>query len=196
MARLVPMKDEKQTCSPKALYDFEQVTDGMAIVVEFKLQGGCIASQWWVTGLNAMGDVALLLQMQLGLQGLDEQEAAKSCQEILSSVVALAKSSASAGGLNSPLVLPPTWSKAQFALAHLRLLSVAGVINNSGGELAQATALQYQLCNALGVTKQVEVMAEFLGVPVSTVRRRLAKARDLGYLQKRRQSKSEGGSIG
>jgi hypothetical protein len=190
------MKDEKQTCSPKALYDFELVTNGMAIVVEFKMFGGGIASQWWVTGLNSTGDVALLLQMQLGLSGNSEEDATMSCEEILPSVVALAKSSASAGGLNSPLVLPPTWSKAQFALAHLRLLGVAGVINNSGGELAQATALQYQLCNALGITKQVELMAEFLGVPVSTVRRRLAKARDLGYLQKRRQSKSEGGSNG
>ena len=174
------MENEKQTCSPKALYDFEQVTEGMAIVVEFKLQGGGIASQWWVTGLNAMGDVALLLQMQLELAGNSEEEATISCEQILPSVVALARSSASAGGLSSPLVLPPTWSKSQFALAHLRLLSVAGVINNSGGELAQATALQYQLCNALGITKQVELMAEFLRVPVSTVRRRLAKARDLG----------------
>ena len=195
MTRLVPMENKMEGRSPTA-HDIELVVEDMAIVVELKVIDGVVASQWWVTGLTEKGSVALLLQLQLGLAGKDEASARNSCQVLMPVIVQLAKSSASAGGLNVPLVLPHAWNKSQFALAHLRLLDVAGVIKNSSVELAQQTALQYQLANALGVTKQVELLAEHLGVPVSTVRRRLAKARDQGFLSKKRDLKKAGSTNG
>ena len=187
------MENKKKSRSLTAS-DIELVLEDIAIVAELKVVDGVVASQWWVTGLTKRGTLALLLQLQLGLEGKDEAEARAACEALVPTISKLAKSSASAGGLNAPLVLPHALRKEQFALTHLQLLDVAGVIKNASVELAQQTALQYQLCNALGVTKKVELLAEFLAVPVSTVRRRLARARDLGFLVKKIDSKKTGDS--
>lgn len=190
------MKRSKDKYSLLAKQDFEVVVDSMAITVEFKEIGEVMASQWWITGITKKGRIALFLQLQISLKSRTEDSAINECKRILPIVKSLAVTAKLSGGLSSPMSQTPNLDRSNLAKCHMRLLDVAGVFQNQAMDLAHETALRYELCNALGVSRQVELMAEYLAVPVSTVQRRLAKARDVGYLPKKIASPKNGGSRG
>jgi hypothetical protein len=190
------MQSSKDKYSLLAKQDFEVVVDSMAITVEFKKIGEVMASQWWVTGITKKGRVALFLQLQLSLKSRTEDSAISECKRILPIVKSLAVTAKMSGGLSSPINQAPNLDRSNLAKCHLRLLDVAGIFQNQAMDLAHETALRYELCNALGVSRQVELIAAYLAVPVSTVQRRLAKARDVGYLPKKISLPKNGGSRG
>jgi len=182
------MNKFKQARSPRALYDFELIEGNIVAVVELKQIDGVMASYWWVSGLTEGGNVSLLLQLQTGLTALGEREALVECQQMDKMVIELSRNSAKAGGLKTALVLPEAINRTAFAMAHMRLLDEASLLGDRRSELSTRTARQYELCKSFGITTVVQVISDFENVPISTIRRRLSKARDLGFIIKIRKS--------
>jgi DNA-binding transcriptional ArsR family regulator len=104
-------------------------------------------------------------------------------------ILKLARKSAIAGGLKSALTLPEALDRTAFALAHLRLLDEASLLGDRQAELSVRTSRQYELCKSFGITTAVQLISDFEQVPISTIRRRLSKARDLGLIIKTRKSR-------
>ena len=102
-------------------------------------------------------------------------------------ILDLARNSAVAGGLKTALVLPDAINRLAFARAHMRLLDQAFLLGSANSALSVRTSRQYELCRSFGVTSAVQFIADFENVPISTIRRRLSKARDLGYIPKTRE---------
>jgi len=185
-ATLVPMNKLNQARSPRALYDLELIEGTVVAVVELKRIEGVMASHWWVSGLTEDGKASLLLQLQTGLTSLNEKGALVECQQMKPIILKLAKKSALAGGLKSALVLPEASDRTAFALAHMRLLEQASLLGDRQSELSVRTSRQYELCKSFGITSAVQFISDFEQVPISTIRRRLAKARDRGFIKKTR----------
>jgi hypothetical protein len=185
------MNKLNQARSPRALYDLELIEGTVVGVVELKRVEGVMASHWWVSGLTEGGNASLLLQLQTGLTSLNEKEALAECQAMKPIILKLARKSAIAGGLKSALVLPEAVDRTAFALAHLRLLEQASLLGDRQSELSVRTSRQYELCKSFGITTAVQLISEFEQVPISTIRRRLSKARDLGLIIKTRKSRAD-----
>jgi DNA-binding transcriptional ArsR family regulator len=183
------MNKLKQARSPRALYDLELIEGTVVAVVELKRVEGVMASHWWVSGLTEGGNASLLLQLQTGLTSLDEKGALEECQQMKPIILKLARKSAIAGGLKSALTLPEALDRTAFALAHLRLLDEASLLGDRQAELSVRTSRQYELCKSFGITTAVQLISDFEQVPISTIRRRLSKARDLGLIIKTRKSR-------
>lgn len=180
------MQKIKQVSSPRALYDLELIEGSVVAVVELKLIEGVMVSHWWVSGLTSNQNISLLLQLQTGLKSSNEKDALVECKQIKPLILELARNSASAGGLKTALVLPDAMNRIAFARAHMRLLDQAFLLGSASSELSVRTSRQYELCRSFGVTSAVQFIADFEEVPISTIRRRLSKARDLGYIAKTR----------
>jgi hypothetical protein len=185
------MNKLNQARSPRALYDLELIEGTVVGVVELKRVEGVMASHWWVSGLTEGGNASLLLQLQTGLTSLNEKEALAECQAMKPIILKLARKSAIAGGLKSALVLPEALDRTAFALAHMRLLEQASLLGDRQSELSVRTSRQYELCKSFGITTAVQLISEFEQVPISTIRRRLSKARDLGLIIKTRKSRAD-----
>lgn len=180
------MNKLNQARSPRALYDLELIEGTVVGVVELKRVEGVMASHWWVSGLTEGGNASLLLQLQTGLTSQNEKEALAECQAMKPMILKLARKSAIAGGLKSALVLPEAVDRTAFALAHMRLLEQASLLGDRQSELSVRTSRQYELCKSFGITTAVQLISDFEEVPISTIRRRLSKARDMGLIKKTR----------
>ncbi len=168
--------------------DFIWSSSGLVLTGEFKSVSGQMQVECVITGLTDAGSLAVLLQTRFAIPCANEKEAIAFCntkkQELLSFYL----------GLNAKLGLalsPNTdiFERESICAVHL----IAHMESFSNAELNVRTLRQYQLCKSLGITKYVEFLSRLENVPISTIRKRLDKCRELGMLPvQNRTNKSRG----
>lgn len=173
----------------KFLFDVSFTEGDVVGVAEVKIQHGRAVSYWWLSGLTSDNRLSLLLQVQIGVSGITGIEAEKNAHQFIKPLVAIAKTSALAGGIKAELMLPEVSKRQDFALGNLALIEQLGLLGDSKSELYVRTARQYQLCESFGVTNSVETLSAFEEVPTTTIRKRIERARELGLLERRRDKK-------
>jgi hypothetical protein len=174
-----------QVLSNKQPVDFVFTSGEIAALVEVKTSGGSPVTSWWVAGPTRLGSTVLLLHMQIALTGETDMDVFEECKKHAKKIIDLSKVSALAGGLREPAL--STDAATREMLADM-MLKVLGSLNraDASNSLAKSTAQNYELAKSFDITKVVEFVARFEQVPVTTIQRRLASARDSGFIQKQR----------
>jgi hypothetical protein len=187
------MKRINQVSSPTAVFSFDFQNAQMVGLATLAIdQSGYFAAQWWVTGVVSSGQVRLLTEGQCSLPGVDLEYAVAELEGLADYILRIARLSASANGLNATEETSTPAFRGELAKFHIRELTNSGLIPRPGSELSYRTARQYEICKSLGVTNLVELIADYEMVPVSTIRRRIAKSRDIGLIPKTRTLTTDG----
>lgn len=174
-----------------ARFDYQAVDDGKVATVELKRGDSAITSYWWVTGLNAAGELVNLYQMQLALPSLPEESINLLIEAMLKDYAfPLAHIASRTKGHQEVVQIFDPRFREKLALAHLEIHDELENLGDSSDSVLTRSARQYQLVESLGVGKLVEVLATFEGVSIHTMRRRLERARNEGLIAKRRDEKS------
>jgi hypothetical protein len=164
--------------------DFEFSMGKNFATVEVKMSSGTALSVWTVSGQTPDHGPRMLLQMQIGLATHNEVAQFAECKKLAKLVFTLSEHSALGGGLSAPTLMLETERRIRVALIHFQELDSRGLLTSSES-LNVRTSRQHELCKSFGIAKSVEFLAEYEGVPLSTIQRRLAKARDAGLIAKR-----------
>lgn len=158
----------------------------MVAIVEVRRDGPTYRALWWVAGLTDEGRLAIGYQAQFALPISNPLEAELHLGSVAPSIFGITKASLSAGGVKPiPLMDGPEITKA-LAAEFLNVFESEKLFETKGLELNVSTGLQYEFCQLLKVSKPVEFMAEYLNLPVTTVRQRITWARNKGVLPKMR----------
>jgi hypothetical protein len=139
---------------------------------------------WWVSGPGHKGMIRLLLEIQMQLSGEILEEAMSVAKGMVEPhILRLAKLSSIAGGMR---VLAPENDAAlrlQLAEKHIHFHKRTEGFYVEGEANAETVQL-YFLAKGFGVKSPVNYVAKYLDVPISTITRRLARARDEGLIPK------------
>lgn len=142
-------------------------------------------SNWWASGITNEGELRLLAAFELPLHLADEPEALEECVRIYqSSVSALLEQAEQTDGLPEPRFPPPVEVRRELALLHLQLHQERGTLGELASAKSERAALQFQLIKSFGYSAATPLMAEYEGVPKTTIAKRLWLARDTGILPK------------
>jgi hypothetical protein len=171
----------------KSRFDIEYVGKDVVGICEIKMRGGTASCYWWLSGLTTSGNVSLILQLQTSLPAKTQKIALEQAQDLLRPLLKVAKLALAGRGLRADLLLPELSRRKAFAIAHLRLLDSVGLLGDNEDGIYVRTSREYQLCESLGVTNVVETIAEFEGVPLSTIRKRIQRSREAGILERKRE---------
>lgn len=167
-------------------FDVAFATDQYVGVVEVIKSEEGVKTQWWVSGFSASEKFGLLLQLQIALAEDSESGSQLRIRELVPTILALAKGSASVGGIDAPFIAPEPQVRKMIVLEHLAIAATSRIFDRAAYDLMQLTAFEYSLCTSFGLKTQIDTLAEFHGLPVSTISRRVARARDLGLISKPR----------
>lgn len=168
-------------------FDIEYAGKEIVGVCELKTRGGTVSCYWWLSGLTSSGNASLVLQIQTSLPAKNQKNAIEQASGLLRPLLKIAKVSLESRGLKADLLLPELSERRAFAIAHLRLMNSVGLLGSTEDGIYVKTSRQYQLCESLGVSNVVETIAEFEGVPLSTVRKRIQRSREAGILERKRE---------
>lgn len=171
----VPVKDFR--------FDLLQRVGGNVVTVELKKQPDGFDSYWWITGLNASQRLVTLLQMQVYVPGQNESDVITKCEQILAEhAMPIASLAASSNGqmMMQPLLSPEFRSK--LLSAHMTLHEQGGSLGAEDEGIVLRVARQHQLATSLGATSVHEFIAAYDSIPVSTVKKRLERARVAGLI--------------
>lgn len=170
----------------KRVFDFSQVEDGRITTAEFKRTEGGYASYWWVSGLNASGELVLLVELQLSLpnnESSPEEIGLEVYQRHVSPIAEMASR------VLDPMSLTPVYEPS-FRIAllteHLRQHRDIGNYSDETDGVVASLAKQYQLASTFGLSTAIEYLAEWNKVPVSTIKKRLERARLQGLVRRKR----------
>jgi hypothetical protein len=153
-----------------------------------------VSADFWISGRTWRGNMALVMRLQLGLEGIRNLgDAEAHCHEFWdTSLRGWAFGSALVEGvpnLQSQVDLQTRTFIAQTHLwAHERMGSFNDPIDRR--EMRRA-ALMYQLVTGFGLKTPMKLIQELEQVPMTTVSQRLTMARNSGMLQKRREATSQ-----
>ena len=181
-----------QGVSPRATKHLEFIDRELVAVVQMQELGKGIQCHWTISGVSESGEALLVLELKVSLQSRSEVETQRECAKSANTLFQIARSSLAAGGLVPSAGEPEGGGRAQLALVHMGVMDGIELLGDRTSRLSVRTSRQYSLCKSFGLTSIVKLMAQFEGVPITTVQRRLAKARNLGLIEKR---KSEGISL-
>jgi hypothetical protein len=171
----------------KSRFDIEYVGKDIVGICELKMRGDTVSCYWWLSGLTKSGNASLILQLQTSLPAKTQKIALEQARGLLRPLLKVATVSLESKGLKADLLLPELSERRAFAIAHLRLMNSVGLLGTDEDGIYVRTSRQYQLCESLGVTNVVEAIAEFEGVPLSTVRKRIQRSREAGILERKRE---------
>jgi hypothetical protein len=171
----------------KSRFDIEYAGKDIVGICELKMRGGTVSCYWWLSGLTKSGRASLILQLQTSLPAKTQKIALEQARGLLRPLLKVATVSLESRGLTADLVLPELSERRAFAIAHLRLMNSVGLLGTDEDGIYVRTSRQYQLCESLGVTNVVDAIAEFEGVPLSTVRKRIQRSREAGILERKRE---------
>jgi hypothetical protein len=167
-------------------YDFFATDQGFVTTAEFKNSSGPTTSYWWTTGLNNANQLTLLAELQIVLP-VQEREAQGLAEEVYKAhVLPLAQL---ASGLASIVLLTSVFNKdfkASLLTEHLEEHKRIESYSDDRDGLVGSLAKQYQLAESLGASTAVEFLALWNEVPVSTIRKRLERARLDGLVPRKR----------
>jgi|GEM_PF-1221019 hypothetical protein len=167
-------------------YRFDAVghESGIVASVELKNHLGSMMCDWWISGLNATGELVALARLEFGMGEMDEHSGMKQLPQVYARVIApMVEEFQKGGGLPSAPNPPSVQTKVALCKLHLDLHKAE---ENIGDHLGIRTnvARQYQLIKSFGLKAARPLIAEREGLPVSTISRRLYLAREAGILAK------------
>lgn len=174
----------------RAKSDFEFQQDDLYFTAELKSRAsGTMTVDWLASGVDPEGNLRCFLTARVSCAAMNETDAQTQIQLMLPAIVSLSKLAQTSGGLtqasrNEIAVQGIEQTIAIHLTKHLANLEVAGLIRTA----AAKTAIETAFCKSVGLTKYVDFLARFEGVPVTTIRRRLDNARTLGLVPKRVES--------
>lgn len=184
------MKEFEKQFLLTAKSDFEFQEGGLFLTAELKTRTtGTMTVDWLASGLDPEGYLRCFLTTRVSCAAMNEAEARSQINLMLPAIVSLATLAQTSSGLtqasrNEMLVQGIEQTIANHLTKHLDHLDAEGVVSTA----AAKTAFETAFCKSVGLTKYVDFLARFEGVPVTTIRRRLDNARTLGLIPKRGES--------
>lgn len=170
----------------KRVFDFSQVEDGRITTAEFKKVEGGYASYWWVSGLNASGELVLLVELQLSLPNKESNPEGIGLEVYRSHVSPIAEM---ASRVLDPMTLTPVYEpgfRLGLLTEHLRQHREIRTYSDETDGVVASLAKQYQLASTFGLSTAIEYLADWNKVPVSTIKKRLERARLQGLVRRKR----------
>lgn len=164
-------------------FDARAAEQGIAITVELKALAGTVMSDWWISGPNREGATLVLANLKFGLGPRHENGQQLIRDAFESIVVPLLPHLVHGGGLPSLQDPADQARRKDLCLAHLHLHDEMGTFSGAKDSKTQ-TAAQYKLVKSFGLKAARPLLAELLGLPLSTVSRRIYLAREAGILPK------------
>ena len=176
----------KEAGSLTAKFDYVFHEGGMVAIVDVRKAGNGHYLLWWVAGITTAKRLAMAFQAQFALDVATPNDADAKVADLAPAIFAIAQESLLAGGVKPvPLLDKPGLPK-DLASTFFKYFEAEKLLETKGLELNVSTGLQYEFCQLLNVSKPVEFMAEYLNLPVTTVRQRITWARNKGVLPKMR----------
>ena len=168
----------------KTMTDLVLESDGIFASVEFKFAGGESVSYWNVTGQDNHKLPILLFKAAMPIPASDERSAFALAQKVFEShVKPIAELSLAAGGITTA---PDYESESLEGVFEVHAQNFErNLIDTNSGSDSLLTGGLYRIAKFLGVKKPVRSLAAFMGLPESTINRRLTRLRDLGLIAKR-----------
>lgn len=170
----------------RRFFDFSIAHDGLVTTAELKKSVGGLISYWWTSGLNSENRLILLSELQLSLPNSDWNEERLATVIHRPFVEPLARIGSEASGmvqltpLFGPEFRPPLLTEHLFKHRELDTYS------DSRDGLVGSLVKQYQLAESFGIATSIEFLATWNEVPVSTIRKRLERARLDGLIERKR----------
>lgn len=167
-------------------YRFDAVghENGVVASVELKKHLDAVMCDWWISGLNANGELLALARMEFGLGTSSERQALAGLADTYTRVVEpMVSVLRNLGGLPAAPNAPGIKTKEALCKLHLDMHALEGNIGEELG-IRLNVARQFQLIKSFGLKAARPLIAERQGLPISTVSRRLYLAREAGILQK------------
>jgi hypothetical protein len=120
----------------------------------------------------------LLLQLTMAVRVETEAKMIERLRDLLPVLTGAIPKQSETLGILAPLAPRRGQQSTLVALQHVRMLTDQLGMSPQPISLAAKTAQQFNLAKSFSVSNPVELIAQIEGVPVTTIRRRLAKARD------------------
>lgn len=167
-------------------FDFSVAEAGLVTTAELKTKGSGVVSYWWASGLNSTKQLTLLTELQLSLPEKKWSEDLLFEEIYRPYVEPLCRIGSEVSGIVhlTPLFRPEF--RPRLLTEHLHQHKLLGTYSDSTDGLVGSLAKQYQLVESFGLATSVEFLAVWNGVPVSTIRKRLERARLDGLVERKR----------
>ena len=181
-ATVVPMNIKSK--SNLQLCDFAEEMSGFAVTADFKGDSNSTQATVHVSGTCVDGRPRLLLRLETVLQPSNEADSIRQLRTILEGILLAVTNLSFPKGLDLSNQKGNGSQVVHIARQHLEMLSTRVSMSQRPLNLSMKTAFQFSLAKSFGIANVVETIALVEGVPVTTVRRRLAKARNAGLIEK------------
>jgi len=156
---------------------------GLVASVELKQRFGQVVGDWWVSGLNQDDQLVALCRFSFGLGQVSEHQATRDLEGIYKRVIAPTLSELRAlGGLSDAPNPAGKHELKALCLTHLDLHEQLGNLGENLG-LRLNAARQFQLVKSFGYSAAQALIAERMGLPLTTISRRIDLARADGLLK-------------
>lgn len=179
----------------RRMFDFTRIESGRVTTGEFKKLNGGFIGYWWTSGLNAKNQLTLLCELQIAWASSDELPET-SAEGIYTNHVAPLADMAS--GVRTTLELAPIFEphfRAALLTEHLAHHLQIGNYSDASDGLVMSIAKQYQLADSLVASTPIEFLAAWNEVPVSTIRKRIERARLEGLIATKRPGRATQGKV-
>lgn len=151
---------------------------------DFTSTRGNVSCDVWISGLTQANGLVALLRLQFSLGAVSEPDALAELNRFYKShLLSLAEESRRVGGITNTQNSSATKDRERLCANHLELQESVGLIGESLG-IKQDIARQFQLVKSLGLASAKPFLAERLGLPLSTITRRIWMAQEIGLLPK------------
>ena len=166
-------------------FDLTEVSGGLVTTAEFKMFDDDVVGYWWTSGLNSAGQLGLLGEHQLvwASAGVAPEMSARSIYA--DHVLPLARKASEVMHL---LALTPVYDPAfrsALLTEHLEIHRQIGTYSDEEDGVVGSIAKQYQLAESFIAATTIEFLAAWNELPVSTIRKRLERAREAGMVTRR-----------
>ena len=169
----------------KRVFDFSRMDDGRVTTAEFKRVDGGFMGYWWTSGLNASNQLTLLCELQLAWQTEDALPEPSAEKIFVTHISPLGKL---ASGVRTTLDLTAVFHpefRAGLLTEHLRSHREFGNYSDTTDGLVGSIAKQYQLAVSFLASTTLEFLAKWNDLPVTTVKKRIERARLSGVVETR-----------
>jgi hypothetical protein len=189
-----PMTQKAQPPT-RRVFDLTRIDSGRVTTGEFKKLNGGFIGYWWTSGLNSANQLTLLCELQIAWASSDERP--ETFAEVIYSnhVAPLAEM---ASGVRTTLELAPVFEphfRAALLTEHLAHHLQIGNYSDANDGLVVSIAKQYQLAYSLVASTPIEFLAAWNEVPVSTIRKRIERARIEGLIPTKRHGRATQGKV-
>lgn len=179
------MNTQTSPVSLRAKTDYVKTLGSFVATAEFKrVAGGNLVATWFVTGVTKANQLACLFTARIGLKATDESSAVSECDALAPRFFELAEWSIGLEGTAAIVITNEVM--ADVLQVHLRKQFEILLSKQQLTSMAIRAARAYELCKSFGYSKTTEAIANFESLPVSTIKRRLDNARNLGLIAKTR----------